>query len=97
MLIEITPRLKEYVAEQLSCGDRKLTSGEVSVRIIRVEGKGMIADVELEITAHAYEERIEKQDEICRNIRSYVLKEIPSFEDVQVWLKLSELGHSWED
>ena len=91
----LVPKLKEYIADKLSCGDRKLTSEEISIRLILVEGDTMIGNVEVEITAHAYSERVEKQDEICRDVREYIMKEIPSLGDVRAWLNLCELGHSW--
>lgn len=94
-LENFVPKLKEFIAEKLSCGDKELTSDEISIRFILVGGDGMIGNVEVEITAHAYEERVEKQDEICRDTREYIMKEVPSLGDIRVWLKLCELGHSW--
>ena len=94
-LMPLVPKLKEYIADRLSCGDKELTSDEISVRFISVDGDAMIGNVELEITAHAFKERVDKQDEICLEIREYIMKEIPSLGDVRVWLKLCELGHSW--
>jgi hypothetical protein len=40
---------------------------------------------------------VERQDEICRFIRRFVLDNLEGVNDVQVWLPLSELGHSIED
>ena len=95
VLISFAPKLKELIAKQLSYGDKKLTSDEISIRFISVEGDAMIGNVELEITARTFKERVEKQDEICRKVREYIMKEIPSLGDIRVWLKLCELGHSW--
>lgn len=72
-----------------------LTSSEISIRFVFAKGDGMIGDIELEITAHVFPKRVKKQDEICRNVIACIKKEIPSIEDVKVWLKLYELGHSW--
>lgn len=94
-LQELTPKLKEYIAEKLTCGDIKLTPSEVSIRFVNVGGGAMIGRIELEITAHAFPERVKKQDEICRDVMNYIKKGGPSVGDVKVWLKLSELGHSW--
>lgn len=55
----------------------------------------MIAELEAEITAHAFGERVDKQDEICLHIRSFLMKKIMAA-DVRVWLLLPQLGHSWE-
>ena len=95
VLASLVPKLKKYLADKLTCGDIKLTSSEISIRFVFAKGDGMIGDIELEITAHAFPERVKKQDEICREIRKFVMKEIPSVGDVKVWLKLCELGHSW--
>jgi hypothetical protein len=92
----MTDPLKEYVAEQLTCEDITLGSDEVSVRLLRSLGKGMLADVEMDITAAPYAERVEKQDEICLNVRKFTMDQIPDVADVKVWLNLHELGHSWE-
>jgi len=94
-LQSLIQKLKKYLAGKLSCGDIKLTPAEISIRFTFEEGGNMIGDVELEITAHVFAERIKKQDEICRDIMDYVKKELPSVGDVKVWLKLCELGHSW--
>lgn len=87
--------LKEYVAKQLTCGDIKLKPNEVSLRFIATRGNGMLAPVEIEITAAAFKERVEKQDEICLNVQKFVLNKT-NLADAKVWLILSELGHSWE-
>src|SRR5437899_61365 len=92
----MTPDLKDFVAEQLTCGERILNSGEVSVRVLRSLGKGMLADIEMDITAAPYPERVERQDEICLEVRQFVLDHVEGLEDAQVWLSLNELGHSQE-
>ena len=91
----LTSSLKTYIAEQLTCGDIQLSPGEVSVRLIKTKGAGLIADVEVEITAHSFGERVDKQDEICLAVRRFILDNTTSFEDARVWLLLCELGHSW--
>lgn len=95
-LEELTNSLKAYVAKELTCGDIKLNSDEVSVRFIGSHGDGMLAPVEIEITAAAFKERVERQDKICRNIQKFILDKVDSLQDVKVWLILAELGHSWK-
>ncbi len=56
----------------------------------------MISPIEIEITAAAYKERVEKQDQICLNIAKYLQDKDPSFGEIKVWLILTELGHSWK-
>lgn len=90
-----TKQLKEFVAKELTCGDIKLNSNEVSVRFLKASGGGMLAPVELEITAAAFKERVDRQDEICLNVQKFLLDKLGQ-PDIKVWLLLSELGHSWK-
>lgn len=92
----LNPQLKKYITEKLSGASRTLTPSEISIRYIQTQGSGMIADIELEITAHAYPERVKNQDRICLEIAHFIKKQIPAVKDVEVWLKLSQLGHSWQ-
>ena len=92
----IAPQLREYLADKLSCSSKKLTPSEISIRFIKTDGGEMIAGIELEITAHAFPERVEKQDKICLEIAGYIKEKIPAIKELQVWLKLYELGHSWQ-
>lgn len=94
-LNDLSNKLKPYFAEKLSCGDIILTPEEVSIRLVLIDGGDMIGNVEVEIKAHVFKERVEKQDEICNDVRNYIMKKYPSLGDVRVWLILSELGHSW--
>ena len=87
--------LKTFIADQLSCNDITLSSQEITIRLLSIESNTMIATVELEIFAYAFPKRVEKQDEICRNIRKFLLDKLPNVTDIRVWLILSELGHSW--
>lgn len=85
--------LKELLARELSCDERELQPNEISVRVIRtVSRKGMLADVELDITAAAYHERVTRQDNICSLVSAW-FRNIAGIE-VKTWLALSELGHS---
>ena len=93
---KITPDIKQYLADQLTCNDIRLQSNEVSLRLLQSNGNGMLAPLEMEIHAASFKERIEKQDEICLNIQKFLLEKIDDLPDVKVWLILSELGHSWE-
>jgi hypothetical protein len=95
-LEKITPALKQFVADQLTCKDISLGPGEVSVRLLPALGKGMLAHVELDIFAAPYQERIEKQDEICLNVRQFILDHLDGLKDAKAWIILSELGHSWD-
>jgi hypothetical protein len=88
--------LKNHIAEQLTCGDITLSPEEVSIRALYSLGEGMIADVEIDMMAAPFQERIDKQDEICLNVQTYAKEQMPSADNIKVWLNLHELGHSFE-
>lgn len=89
--------LKKFVAQTLTCQDIKLKPEEISVRLVGVDGEGMIGKVEIEITAHAFKERIENQDQICLKTAAYLHEKLGMpLDDIKVWLVLAELGHSWK-
>ena len=94
---KIFSELKEFTAKELSCGDRKLASNEISIRVLVPEASAAIADTELEILAYSYPERVKRQDDICCLIKDYIQKYCPHAGSVYVWLQLSELGHSSKD
>ena len=95
-LDSVRDELKSFIAKELTCKDRELKPEEISIRLIDVDGDGMLGAVELEVTAHAYKERVEKQDQICLNIAKFLKDKGPSFSETKVWLILTELGHSLE-
>lgn len=93
-LNELVDEAKSFISSELTCGGIVLDPSEISVRLIEVFGNGMIGKLEVEITAHAFDERVEKQDEICLHVRKFLMDHIPDA-DVRVWLLLPQLGHSW--
>lgn len=90
-------KLKNFVAQELTCGEFKLTPNEISIRCIKITGGEMIGTIEIEILAHSFAERVKRQDEICLKIMNYIQRESPSLGEVKIWLYLSELGHSWKE
>jgi hypothetical protein len=92
MLDAVVPKLKVFLADKLTCDDIKLRADEVSVRLITVHGRGMLGNVELDITAHGFPERVQKQDKVCYDTKAWVENET-SITDVRVWLRLCQLGH----
>lgn len=93
-LQEIVPELKSYLAEELTCGHITLSPAEISIRFIEDVGLNMIGDVEIQISVHAFPERVQNQDHICLDVMKYI-QEKTGIKNVKVWLQLSELGHSW--
>lgn len=85
---------KKFLAEKLTCNSITLSPSEISLRSLVLSGGEMIGNIECEITAHGFSERIEKKDEICLEVVKY-LQEKTGISNVKVWLKLMELGHSW--
>jgi hypothetical protein len=96
-LVASAQELKEYFASILTCGDIRLKPNEITVRLLSSEPNGMIAPLEIEILAHAFKERVDRQDEICLETRKKIMQLFPDLSDVRIWLVLSELGHSWEE
>jgi hypothetical protein len=94
-LADLTPAIKRKVAELLSGASIELGPGEVSLRILNVGDGGMLAKIEVEINAAAFEERVKKQDEISLEVQKFLVDTLHT--DVKVWLILSELGHSWQN
>ena len=87
--------MKVLLADLLTCNDIRLSPNEISLRFLKTEGNETIASVELEINAAVFKDRVLKQDEICKNVRKFIMDRCPLVKDVRVWLILSELGHSW--
>lgn len=93
-LKQLAPELKSLAAKELSGPQKQLGVDEISVRLINTAGDGMLAPIEVEINAASFKERVEKQDEICLTVQKFIKDALQT--DVNVWLILSELGHSWE-
>ena len=93
-LAAAVPAIKRHVAEALTCGDITLTPDEVSVRIVVVaRGSGMIGNIEADVVAHAFEDRVRRSDAIALAFASFL--ETVTDRPVKAWLSLTELGHSW--
>ncbi len=56
----------------------------------------MIGEVEAEVNAYAFDDRVKKQDELCLDFANFIQTK-SNIKNVKAWLILSELGHSWED
>ena len=83
--------LKKKLIEQLSCKEIRLQANEISIRTIETNDAYMIAEIECEIKAHNFPERVVRQDDICNEVRKFLLDELPQCRDARVWLILSEL------
>ena len=95
-LIDATDPLRDCVARLLSTSERSLVRDEVSVRILKSLGQGMLADIEMDIAAASNPSRIQKQDEICGSVRDFIVSQVPDLADAKVWLSLHELGYSFD-
>jgi hypothetical protein len=96
--------LREFIAQELTCPGRVLEGREISIRLLSAKGNGMIAPIDIEIQGHAYVQRIDKSDDACLNIRNFIVDLVNGSasaqgkiesKDVEVWMLLSQLGHSW--
>lgn len=81
---------KQTVADLLSCDERKLVPQEISLRLLPAETNHMLADIECDIFAAQYPQRVLKQDEICNQVRDFLIANI-AVQDAKVWLMLSEM------
>jgi hypothetical protein len=97
ILRDLLADFRNYLAKELSCGEISLGIREISIRLIKTSGGMMIGDLEIEIKAHSFSERVKNQDEICLKIRDYLQNKYPALGNIKVWLQLSELGHSWSN
>ncbi len=96
-IADIIKPMKAFIAEKLTCGDISLSPEEVSIRVIYTAlSDGMIADIEMDITAAPFQARVDKQDEICLEIQAFAKTQISGADDIKIWLNLHELGHSFE-
>lgn len=82
--------LRQAVASELSVAEWPIDEEHISLRFYQVEGD-LIGDLELEMFAHHYPDRVERKDEVCTNLRF-------KFEarwklNVRVWLHLVEMGY----
>ena len=96
-IAEIAAELRQFIAARLSGDDRTLQASEVSLRLHQCGDVGMIAPLELEITAFHYKSRVSQQDEICREVGAFIQESDPQLPLPHVWLILCELGHSCEE
>jgi len=85
--------LKELIAKKLSCKEIVLKSNEISIRVISPHTTSQIAELEIVIIAHSFQERVRNQDKICLEIKNFIQSKINNISSY-VWLQLSELGHS---
>jgi len=84
--------LKHFLARELSCDKIELASADFTLWIFVMPREGRLADVELLITAHAFPERVERQDSACFNIEGFMKANLGL--DAKAWLALCELGHN---
>jgi len=89
----ILPKIREIIADELSCKERIIKPQEISIKILVPLEHLSMKEIEIIINAHSYPDRIKKQDEICLRIKEFISLNIKN-DSVFVWLQLGELGHS---
>jgi hypothetical protein len=89
--IETINKLREFVSDILTCSEIKLPPNEISIRPVTVDtDKDMMAPLECDIVAYNFPDRVAKQDEICLQVRKFLLENI-DVPDAKVRLQLCEL------
>lgn len=91
-LVALMGDLADEAAKHLSTADIILDADHISVRLVEVTWGRMIAPVELEVSAHAFPSRVQRQDDICSYLRDWLAdRNVPA----RVWLQLSDLGYGY--
>lgn len=93
-LSKILDEFNEFTAKALSCQNRELNLNEMSIRVCKSEICKPISNIEVVVMVYSYQERIDRQDEICRELKEFLLEKCNNKFSVSVWLQLSELGYS---
>jgi hypothetical protein len=84
--------LAAEAAAQLSTPEMDIDADHISIRVMVTRASRMMSAVEVEISAHAFPSRVQRQDHICGALRVWLAeREIPA----RVWLQLSELGYGY--
>lgn len=91
---ERTAEFAAEIARCLSTPVAALDETHISMRIFKPAWSTMIAPIEVEIAAHAYVERVDRQDEICGQLRAWLEGSLGL--ECRVWLALSQLGYGYK-
>jgi len=88
--------LTQIIADELTCPERKLIGKDIHVVVLVPEASYNSADTRIDIFAYGYPDRIKRQDDICHNVKQYMMKNCPAAGSVDVFLPLGELGYSFD-
>lgn len=96
---DLLPRLSENltaladkIADELTTQELLLDRDHISIRLIELVGRP-IGDVEIELIAHCFPSRVQRQDAICTEIRLFLESQLSR--QVRVWLVLAETGYGY--
>lgn len=82
--------LRSMAANELSVEEWPIDETHISLRFNSVSG-ALIGEVELELIAHQFGDRVARKDEVCSRIRSHFEKRWKR--EVRVWMHLVEMGY----
>jgi hypothetical protein len=84
----------QILSEILSSYNFQAEPGQISIRVIKITARGMLADNEVEIMANYDEHLIQNQESICQQLAN-LLNEKHGMKDCCVWLFTGHLGYYW--
>lgn len=84
--------LRNQAANSLSCEGSRLKEGDFSIIPFPYNSLNQLsADMEIRITAHNFQERIDRSNQIGKEIKDAILKEFPHLE-IKVFIFLCTIG-----
>ncbi len=87
--------IKAAIAKALSCSESKPSSDDIRTRgpHLDLDFNSDTAQIEIDIFAYDFKERVERQDEIAEEIEDQIIK-IVGYQEVKVFPILCKIGHS---
>ncbi len=85
--------IQTAIAKALSCTESKPSPDDIRIRGIHLDFNSKIAQIEIDIFAYDFKERVEREDEIAEEIENQIIK-IVGYSDVKVFPIFCKIGHS---
>jgi hypothetical protein len=86
--------IQAAIAKALSYSESKLSPDDIRIRGIHLDfNSDNIAQIEIDIFAYDFKERVEREDEIAKEIEAEI-KKIVCYPDVKVFPIFCKIGHS---
>ncbi len=86
-------KIQAVIANALSCAENTPSSDDIRIRGVHLDFNSKIAQIEIDIFAYDFEERVRRQDEIAKEIEAEIIK-IVGYPKVKVFPIFCKIGHS---